>query len=167
MEGVDSKEKLEKEVEKEIKAQKEMDNENKYVDKLLEEIAKNVEVDIPQEMVDEESDRLLKNFEQQMAMQGISLDIYYKFTGSSEKDLREQLDKEAYNNVLYRLMLEEIMNLEKVEVSEKEAEKEAEELSKKYKMEKEEFLKQLGGIEMIQYDLEMRKVVELLKEANK
>lgn len=167
MEGVDSKEKLEKEVEKEIKAQKEMDNENKYIDKLLEEIAKNVEVDIPQEMVDEESDRLLKNFEQQMAMQGISLDIYYKFTGSSEKDLREQLDKEAYNNVLYRLMLEEIMNLEKVEVSEKEAEKEAEELSKKYKMEKEEFLKQLGGIEMIQYDLEMRKVVELLKEANK
>ena len=167
MEGVDSKEKLEKEVEKEIKAQKEMDNENKYVDKLLEEIAKNVEVDIPQEMVDEESDRLLKNFEQQMAMQGISLDIYYKFTGSSEKDLREQLDKEAYNNVLYRLMLEEIMNLEKVEVSEKEAEKEAEELSKKYKMEKQEFLKQLGGIEMIQYDLEMRKVVELLKEANK
>ena len=78
-----------------------------------------------------------------------------------------ELDKEAYNNVLYRLMLEEIMNLEKVEVSEKEAEKEAEELSKKYKMEKEEFLKQFGGIEMIQYDLEMRKVVELLKEANK
>jgi len=167
MEGVDSKEKLEKEIEKEIKAQKEMDNENKYVDQLLEEVAKNVEVDIPQEMVDEEADRLLKNFEQQMAMQGISLDIYYQFTGSSEKDLREQLDKEAYNNVLYRLMLEEIMNLEKVEVSEEEALKEAEELSKKYKMEKEEFLKQLGGIEMIQYDLEMRKVVELLKEANK
>lgn len=167
MEGVDSKEKLEKEIEKEIKAQKEMDNENKYVDQLLEEVAKNVEVDIPQEMVDEEADRLLKNFEQQMAMQGISLDVYYQFTGSSEKDLREQLDKEAYNNVLYRLMLEEIMNLEKVEVSEEEALKEAEELSKKYKMEKEEFLKQLGGIEMIQYDLEMRKVVELLKEANK
>ena len=73
----------------------------------------------------------------------------------------------ADNNVLYRLMLEEIMNIEKIEVSEEEANKEAEELAKKYKMKKEEFLEQLGGVEMVQYDLEMRKVVELLKEANK
>ena len=167
MEGVDSKETLEKEVEKNIKAQKEADNENKYIDHLLEEVAKNVEVDIPQEMVDEETTRLLGRFEQQMAMQGISLDIYYQFTKSSEEDLRKQMDKEAYQNVLYRLMLEEIMNLEKIEVSQEEASKEAEELAKKYKMDKEDFLKQFGGIEMIQYDLEMHKVIDLLKELNK
>ena len=167
MDGVDSKEKLEKQIESEIKAQKEMENENKYIDTLLEEVAKNVEVDIPQEMVDEETDRLMKRFEQQIAMQGLSLDIYYQFTGSTEKDLREQMDKEAYKNVLYRLMLEEIMNLEKIEISMEEAEKEADELAKKYKMKKEDFLKQFGGIEMIQYDLEMRKVIEILKELNK
>lgn len=167
MEGVDSKETLEKEVEKNIKAQKEADNENKYIDHLLEEVAKNVEVDIPQEMVDEETTRLLGRFEQQMAMQGISLDIYYQFTKSSEEDLRKQMDKEAYQNVLYRLMLEEIMNLEKIEVSQEEASKEAEELAEKYKMDKEDFLKQFGGLEMIQYDLEMHKVIDLLKELNK
>lgn len=167
MEGVDSKETLEKEVEKNIKAQKEADNENKYIDHLLEEVAKNVEVDIPQEMVDEETTRLLGRFEQQMAMQGISLDIYYQFTKSSEEDLRKQMDKEAYQNVLYRLMLEEIMNLEKIELSQEEASKEAEELAKKYKMDKEDFLKQFGGLEMIQYDLEMHKVIDLLKELNK
>lgn len=167
MEGVDSKETLEKEVEKNIKAQKEADNENKYIDHLLEEVAKNVEVDIPQEMVDEETTRLLGRFEQQMAMQGISLDIYYQFTKSSEEDLRKQMDKEAYQNVLYRLMLEEVMNLEKIEVSQEEASKEAEELAKKYKMDKEDFLKQFGGLEMIQYDLEMHKVIDLLKELNK
>ena len=131
------------------------------------EVAKNVEVDIPQEMVDEETTRLLGRFEQQMAMQGISLDIYYQFTKSSEEDLRKQMDKEAYQNVLYRLMLEEIMNLEKIEVSQEEASKEAEELAKKYKMDKEDFLKQFGGLEMIQYDLEMHKVIDLLKELNK
>ena len=167
MEGVDSKETLEKEVEENIKAQKEADNENKYIDHLLEEVAKNVEVDIPQEMVDEETTRLLGRFEQQMAMQGISLDIYYQFTKSSEEDLRKQMDKEAYQNVLYRLMLEEIINLEKIEVSQEEASKEAEELAKKYKMDKEDFLKQFGGLEMIQYDLEMHKVIDLLKELNK
>ena len=64
LEGVDSKEKLEAEIEKSIKAQKEMDVENKYIDAILEEVSKNVEVDIPEEMVNEEIDRLnidLKN----------------------------------------------------------------------------------------------------------
>ena len=100
-------------------------------------------------------------------MQGISLDLYYQFTGSSEKELKANMEKEAYNNVLYRLMLEEIMTLEKIEVTEEEAEKEAEALAEKYQMDKKEFLAQFGGIDMIQYDLEIRKVMELLKEYNK
>ena len=167
MEGVNSEETLKEEIKKSISAQKEMDAENKYIDAILEAVSKNVEVDIPEEMVEEEVTRLMNRFEQQMKMQGISLDLYYQFTQSSEKDLRNQLEKEAYSNVLYRLMLEEIMNLEKIEVSVEEAEKEAEELAKKYQLEKEEFLKQFGGIDMVQYDLEMRKTIELLKEANK
>ena len=100
-------------------------------------------------------------------MQGISLDLYYQFTRSTEDDLKNQMEKEAYANVLYRLMLEEITKLEKIEISLEEAEEEAKKLAEEYKMEKEEFLKQFGGIEMIQYDLEMRKTIERLKELNK
>ena len=167
MEGVNSEETLKEEIKKSISAQKEMDAENKYIDAILEGVSKNVEVDIPEEMVEEEVTRLMKRFEEQMRMQGISLDLYYQFTQSSEADLRNQLEKEAYSNVLYRLMLEEIMNLEKIAVSLEEAEQEAEELAHKYQMEKDEFLSQFGGIDMVQYDLEMRKTIELLKEANK
>ena len=167
MEGVNSEETLKAEIKKTIEAQKEMDAENNYIDKILEEVSKNVEVDIPEAMVEEEVNRLLARFEQQMKMQGISLDLYYKFTNSKEEDLKAQLEKEAYSNVLYRLMLEEIMNLEKIEVSKEEAEKEAEELAKKYQMDKSQLLEQFGGIDMIQYDLEMRKTIELLKELNK
>lgn len=167
MEGVTSEETLKEEIKKSIEAQKEAEAENNYIDKILEEVSKNVEVDIPEPMVDEEVNRLLKRFEEQMKMQGISLDLYYQFTNSNEEALKSQMEKEAYSNVLYRLMLEEIMNLEKIEVSSEEAEKEAEELAKKYQMEKDEFLAQFGGIEMIQYDLEMRKAIELLKELNK
>ena len=167
MEGVNSEETLKEEIKKSIEAQKEAEAENNYIDKILEEVSKNVEVDIPEPMVDEEVNRLLKRFEEQMKMQGISLDLYYQFTNSNEEALKSQMEKEAYSNVLYRLMLEEIMNLEKIEVSSEEAEKEAEELAKKYQMEKDEFLAQFGGIEMIQYDLEMRKAIELLKELNK
>ena len=167
LEGVDSKEKLEEEIEKTIKAQKEMDAENKYIDTILEEVSKNVEVDIPEEMVNEEIDRLKKRFEEQMKMQGVSLDLYYQFTKSTEEDLRNQLEKEAYSNVLYRLMLEEIMTIEKIEVSAEDAEKEAENLASKYQVSKEEFLANFGGIDMIKYDLEMRKTIDLLKEENK
>ena len=167
MEGIDSEEALKAQIKESIQAQKEMEVENRYVDALLEAVAKNVEVDIPQAMVDEETDRLVGRFEEQMKMQGISLDLYYQFTQSSEKELREHMEKEAYSNVLYRLMLEEIMTQEKIEISLEDAEKEAEELANKYQMEKEDFLKEFRGLEMIQYDLEVRKTVELLKELNK
>ena len=167
IEGVNDEESLRKEIEANIKANKDMEEENKYIDKLLEEVSKNVEVDIPEEMVDEETDRLLRRTEQQMAMQGISLDLYYQITKSTEKDLRDQLEKEAYQNVLYRLMLEEIMNMEKIEVSESDAMEEAKRLAERYNMELDDFLNQFGGIEMVQYDQEMRKTIELLKELNK
>ena len=167
MEGVNSEETLRAEIKNSLVAQKEMDNENDYIDKILEEVGKNVEVEIPEEMVDEEVDRLLHRFEDQMKMQGISLDLYYQFTNSTEKDLKAQLEKEAYSNVLYRLMLEEIMNLEEIVVSEEEADAEATKLAEKYQMEKADFLNHFGGLDMIQYDLEMRKTIEKLKELNK
>ena len=167
MEGINSEETLKEQIKESIKAQKDMEVENKYVDDLLEAVAKNVEVDVPQAMVDEETDRLIGRFEEQMKMQGISLDLYYQFTQSNEEALRSQMEKEAYNNVLYRLMLEQIMTEEKIEVTKEEAEKETEELAKKYQMDKDEFLKQFGGIDMVQYDLEVRKTIELLKELNK
>ena len=167
MDGIDSEDKLRKEIKSSILSQKEVDAENRYIDKILEEVSKNVEVDIPEEMVDEEVDRLMHRFEEQMKMQGISLDLYYQFTGSTEKDLRNQMEKEAYNNVLYRLMLEEIRIVEKVDVDDKEAMKEAEALAEKYQMSKEDFLKEFGGLDFVKYDLEMRKVIELLKDYNK
>jgi len=167
IEGVDSKESLEKHIEEDIKAHKEMEAENKYVDTLLEKVAKNVEVDIPEEMVEEEIDRLIARYSEQLKMQGISIDMYYAFTKTTEKDLRANMEKEAYNHVLYRLMLEELVKMENIEVSKEDAEKEAEELAKKYQMKKEEFVTVFGGLEMVQYDLEMRKVIELLKEYNK
>lgn len=167
MEGVDTKEKLEKEIEESIKANKEMDAENEYLDKLLEEIGKNVEVDIPEEMVDDEIDNMIHKFSHQLQMQGLNLDMYLKFTNSDEQALRNQMEKDAYQHVLYRLMLEELVKLEKVEVTDKDIDEEIKNVTEKYHMTEEDFLKQFGGREMLKYDLEMRKVIEVLKEANK
>ena len=167
LEGVNDEATLKEEVKKNILAQKEMENENIYIDKLLSEVAKNVEIDIPEGMVTEETTRLLKRAEQSMMMQGLNLDLYYQITGQKEEDLRSQLKDEAYQNVLYRLMLEEITKLEKIEVSLDDAKKEAKELADKYQMDEEDFLKEFGGLDMVQYDLEMRRTLERLKELNK
>ena len=167
IEGVDSKESLEKHIKEDIVTQKEMDSENKYVERLLEEVSKNVDVDIPEEMVEEEIDRLIHRYDEQLRMQGISIDMYYEFTKTTEKDLRAQMEKEAYSHVLYRLMLEELLNMEKIEVKESEVDKEVLEMAKKYNMKQDEFTKAFGGKDMVKYDLEIRKVIELLKEYNK
>ena len=167
MEGIDSEEKLRDQIKSSITAKKEVENENQYVDELLETVGKNVEVDIPEAMINEEIDRLFERFKEQMRMQGVSLDLYYQFSNTDESQLKSQLEKEAFNNVLYRLMLDEIIKLEKINVTEKDAEKEAEKLAEKYQMKKEDFLKEFGGIELVKYDLEVRNAIDLLKELNK
>jgi len=144
-----------------------MEAENNYIESLLETVGKEVEVDIPEEMVEDEIDNMLHKFEEQLKMQGISLAMYYQFTNSDEKQLRDQMEKDAYQHVLYRLMLEEIVKLEKIEITDEEIETEIKETAKKYQMTEEEFEKALGGKEMMKYDLEMRKVIEILKEGNK
>ena len=167
MEGIDSKEKLEKEIEANIKANKDMEAENKYIDELLAEVSKNVDVDIPEEMVDDEVHHMIHQFEEQLKMQGLSLDMYYQFTHSDHEALHAQMEKEAYQHVLYRLMLEELIKIESVKVTDKDVDAEIKELETKYSMKKEDILKQLGSTEMIKYDLEMRKIIDILKEANK
>lgn len=164
MEGINSKEALEKQLEENMKARKEADAENKYVDELLAAAGKNVTVEIPEIMVEEEMDRMLHQYEDHLKMQGISLQQFYQFTNSTEEVLRDQMKEEAHNRVLYRLMLEEIANVEKFEISDEEAEKEAEHLAGHYQMKKEEFLTSFGGLEMVKYDLKMRKAMEILKE---
>ena len=118
-------------------------------------------------MVDDEIHHMIHKFEEQLKMQGLSLDMYYQFTKTTHEDLHNQMEKEAYQHILYRLTLEEIMKLEKIEVSDKEVEDEIKSLSEKYSMKEEDLLKAIGSKDMIKYDLEMRKVIELLKEANK
>lgn len=164
MEGVNSKEALEKVVEENMLTQKEVQAENKYLDELLEEAAKGVEVEIPHVMIHEELDRMIKQYEQNLQMQGLTLDQFFKFTNSNEEALRSEMHEEAEKRVTFRLMLEEIAKAENIEVSDEEAKEEAKKLADKYQMKEDEFLKVFGGLEMIKYDKKMREAMEVLKK---
>lgn len=166
MEGIDSKESLEKQLEENIKTHKEQHAEDHFIDELLQKGIDNMEVDIPEVMIHEELDRMIRQYEENLKMQGITLEQFYQFTNSDEAALKEQMKEEAEKRVASRLLLEAIKVEEKIEISDKDAEQEADNLAKKYNMEKEEFLKLFGGIEMVKYDMEMRRAIEILKENN-
>ena len=163
MEGINSKESLEKQVKENIKARKESDVENKYIDELLEKAAKTVKVEIPEVMISEEQNRMVKQYEETLKMQGLSLEQFYQFTNSDESKLKEQMKEEAVKRITYRLMLEEIAKVEKIEISDKDAKEEAKTMAEKYNMKEKEFLEAFGGLEMMKYDMKMRKAMDVLK----
>lgn len=166
LEGVNDEKTLKEEIKKNIEAGKEREIEDKFVDEVLAKIAENTKVDVPEELVEDEIHHMLHNFEDQIKMQGLSLEVFYEMTKSKEEDLKNQMKPEAEKHVLYRIILEKVKELEKIKVTDKEAEKEADELSKKYNVEKEEFLNMYGGIEMLKYELEVKKVLDLLMKEN-
>ena len=166
LEGVNSKETLEEEIKKNIEASKEHETEEKYIDDLLDAVAKQTTTDIPEELLNDEINHMIKRFEEQVRMQGITIETFYEITKSTEEDLKNQMKPEAEKHIIYRFIIDTIKNEEKIEVSTEEAEKEAEELSKKYEMDKNQLLEMYGGIETLKYELEVRKVIDFLKENN-
>ena len=163
MEGIDSKESLEKQVKENLKVRKDSEAENKYIDELLTAASKNVKVEIPEVMINEELDRMVKQYGETLRMQGLSLEQFYQFTNSDESKLREQMKEEATKRITFRLMLEEIAKAENIEVSDSDAKKETKEMATKYQMKEDEFLKAFGGLDMMKYDIKMRKAIEVLK----
>ena len=85
------------------------------------------------------------------------------FTNSDEEAIRDNMKEEALKRVKYRLMLEEIAKEEKIEISDKDASDEAKKMADKYQMEKDDFLKMFGGLEMIKYDMKMHKAIDIIK----
>ena len=166
MEGVNSEETLRNSIKEHLETHKKSDIENKFTEDMMEAISKNTEVEIPDKMVEEEVNRLVQRAEENLKYQGISLDLYYQFTKTTEADMRKQLEPEAFKNVMYRLILEEIVKLENIIVKDEEVDKELERMVKEYKTTKEEILKELGSKEMLKYDLEVRRTFERLSELN-
>jgi len=163
MEDVKTKEELIEKMKEEIKAEKEYQAENKYVDALLDEIIKNTEVELPEEFIENEVHRMLHQFEDNIKMQGLTLEQYCEFIKTDISAIEDQMKPEAIKRVKSRLILEEIAGLEKIEISDEEAEHEAEHMATHYQMTKEELLKAFGGLEMIKYDLQMRRTLELIQ----
>ena len=159
---IETEEDFRKEVKKAIEERKNEEAKNKYLDDVLEEAAKNMEIELNPEIIHDEVHRMIHQFEDQMRMQGISLDQYLQFTGGSREDLHKPLAPDAVKRVKYRYLIEEVAEAENIEIDDKAAEEEAEKMAAQYAVEKDEFLTHFGGLEVVKYDMKMRKALEIL-----
>ncbi|MFT4416515.1 trigger factor [Fredinandcohnia humi] len=150
-----------------LEESKKRDAENHLKDTLIELAADNAEIDVPEAMVNTELDRMVREFEQRLQMQGMNLDLYFQFSGQDEKALREQMKEDAGKRVRINLTLEAIANAENIEVSEEEVNEELEKMSAMYGTSIDELKKMLGGVDGIKEDLKIRKAIDFLVENSK
>lgn len=155
---------LKKTIKETMTSSKEFEAENKYVDDLFEALLKETSVEVPHELVHEEIDRMIKQYEERLKMQGVTLDQFFKFTNSNIEALEAQMHEEAEKRVKLRFAIDEIIKLEKISVTDEEAEKDAIEKAKKHNMDKDEYVKAFGGLDMLKYDLMVSKVIEIIKK---
>ncbi|MBR1416265.1 MAG: trigger factor [Bacilli bacterium] len=160
---VKTKEDFEKKVKEDITKRKEASIEDKYIDDCIKAAVENMKIELNHELIHEEIHRMLHQTEEQMKMQGLTLEQYLQATGMSMDKLEEQMHPEAENRVKARYMLEAVADAEKIEISDKDADAEAKKMAENYGMTKEDLLAEFGGIEVLKFDMRMRKAIEIVK----
>ena len=95
-------------------------------------VCENAKLDIPTGMIDLEVDNMLKDFEQRLSYQGLNMEQYLKMIGRTEEEMRKEYEPQATEAIKSRLVLEAIINAEKIEVVEDEIKAKMEEMAKNY-----------------------------------
>ncbi|NNU83181.1 trigger factor [Geobacillus sp. BMUD] len=134
---------------------------------VVEKAAANAEMDIPEVMIKNETDRMLREFDQRLQMQGMNLQMYYQFSGQDEAALREQMREDAEKRVRAALTLEAIAKAENIEVTDEEVNKELEKMAEAYKLSVDKIKELLGSLDGVKEDLKWRKTVDFLVEHSK
>ena len=138
------------------------DNEAK--DEIITKLVEALEADIPEAMFEGEVENEFDSYTQRLSSQGISFDMYSKYTGITAEQMKEQMRPNAERQVKLRLALEQIAAQENIEVTEEDTNAEYEDIAKTYSMEVEK-VKELINAEDINADLKVKKAMELVEAA--
>ena len=107
------------------------ENENRVVDKVVE----NASMEIPDRMLDGQIDNMVQEMARNMESQGLSMDLYLKYTGMTSEQIREQMRPQAEKRIKTRLTLEAVVKAENIQVSDERLDEEIKKLADNYKME--------------------------------
>ena len=162
--GVESLDDLKKYIKENKEAEKSKQLEDEYLFKCLDKVVEGSKFDIPVEMTEDETNRLVREFSEKLQYQGLKLEDYLKYCNTNLDDFKATLKDEANKRIGYRLIMDAVVDAEKLEVSDEELESGLDETSKQYGMTREEFEKQIGSKELFKYDLLMKKAMKVVTE---
>lgn len=150
-------------VKKHLTERREAQEDNKVENALINALLKNTTVDIPQCMIDNEVDGYVRDYEYRLRSQGGSLDMYFKYTGMTMEQLRENFKADAEKQVKTRLALGKVAKSEKLKALKKDLDAEYKKIASGYNVDV-ETVKTSIPAESISEDIVLRKAVDFIKE---
>ena len=152
---------------KELEAAKEIAFDDAVEGAALDLAVENAEiVELPAEMVEDEVHRAMNEFMGNMQRQGISPEMYFKITGTTQEDLHKQYEADADKRVKTNLVIEAVAAAEGFDATEEEIQKEINDLAAEYNMEVSQ-VSALLSPEMLKHDITMKKAVEVITSTAK
>ena len=152
----DLKKKIAERKEAEAKKQKETE--------AIEKIVADSKMDIPQAMIDTQVTRMAEDFAQRLQQQGLSLEMYFKYTGLTAEKILDDMKPEAVKRIQNSLVLEAVAKAENIQVSDDEVNSELSKMAEMYKMEVDKIKEFMGESEEKQMrdDIAIQKAVDLI-----
>lgn len=125
-------EEYKKDLEKKLKSQKETEAKMQKENKALEKLVENTEVNIPEAMIDSEVEKMVEQFSANLSYQGLTIEKYCEYMGSTLEDFKTNLRPNAKRDVTLKLAIEYIAKVEDIKVEEQDIDKKVEDLVKEY-----------------------------------
>ena len=155
---------LKADIKKKLTAERTESAQRAFEDVLMAKVAEGIEADIPEEMVELQAERMMEQFKQQLASQGIPFDQYLKMTGTTEADFLSQAHGPAQEQVRMDLAVEAIIKAEGLEATDDEVNAEMQKLADKYGMDLESVKKYLPAAQ-VREQVIREKVVKLVADS--
>ena len=155
---------LKADIKKKLTAERTESAQRAFEDVLMAKVAEGIEADIPEEVVELQAERMMEQFKQQLASQGIPFDQYLKMTNTAEADFRKQAQGPAADQVKMDLAVEAIIKAEGLEASDEDVESEMKSVAEKYGMDLDTVKKYLRP-EDVKEQVIREKVVKLVADS--
>lgn len=129
----------------------------------------NATMEIPDAMLDTQVNQMIDDFARRMQSQGLTMDQYMQFTGTTLASLQEQMKPQALKRIQTRLVLEKIAEAEAIEIADEKINEEINKMAEMYKMEADKLKEMLGDAEKEQMkkDMAVQEAVTILADAAK
>jgi len=108
---------LKDQIQEELNTQREVEEENTYINQILEAILKEAEVKFPPQMLDSEIEGEVRELETRLKSQGMDLEMYLGIQDMEEEGLREQIKPNAEKRIIQGLLIGKISEAEDLDIN--------------------------------------------------